>query len=130
MIKGGREETIIWKGSFVNKSLGARQRLFVKSRNGKAVYESVKVRIRDCSIDVSITFRQYAGNVIGSKHDFDRAPASHEAREPDHRVSSWHRANADLKLTEHRLLGACEADIAGKSELAARAPSAAPDRCD
>ena len=62
----------------VNKILRRRNSTLVKRRNParERVDEAVQLRVRKCPVDVAVSFRGVAVEVVRAENDFERAAAA------------------------------------------------------
>jgi len=64
----------------VNEILGRRDSTPVEGGDParECVDEAVQLRVRECSVDVSLSFRSAAVEVVRAENDFERAAAADE----------------------------------------------------
>src|SRR4029077_2305987 len=121
-----------WQRDLVNEVLGRRDSTPVEGGDParKRVDEAVQLRVRKCSVHVSVSFRGVAVEVVRAENYFERAAAADEMweafRTPAARMQSHH----DFGLAQSRVLARRESHIACEDELAAHAPNAASDLRD
>src|SRR4029077_13035850 len=89
--------------------------------------EAVQLRVRKCPVDVSVSFRGVAVEVVRAENDFECAAAADQQWEAFRTAAAGMHAHPDFGLAQSRVLARCEAHVAGEDELAAYAPDAASD---
>src|ERR1700738_3262341 len=134
-LKGGEgvEESVGgWQRDLVNETLGRRDSTPVEGGDParERVDESVQLRVRKCSVDVSVSFRSVAVEVVRAENDFERPAAADEMWETFRAPAAGMQSHPDFGLAQSRVLARREAHVAGEDELAAYAPDAASDLRD
>src|SRR5712691_9614078 len=92
--------------------------------------EAVQLRVRKCPVDVSVSFRGVAVEVVRAENDFERAAAADQQWEAFRTAAAGIHSHPDFGLAQERVLARREAHVAGEDELAAHAPDAASDLRD
>jgi hypothetical protein len=92
-----REEEPVggWQRDLVNEVLGRRDSTPVEGGDParKRADAAVQLRVRKCSVNVSVSFRSVAVEVVRAEDDFERAAAADEIRRPRF---SWCLACQDI----------------------------------
>src|SRR5262249_30709192 len=100
---------------------------------GKRVNKRVEFSVWQRAIDVAVSLRQVASDVVCSQQNFQGTPPSDQAGQPGHRTAAGHQSRAHFPLRQDRLLSTGETHVAGERKLAAdarRPPANARDRND
>src|SRR4029077_3107993 len=92
--------------------------------------EAVQLRVRKCPVDVSVSFRSVAVEVVRAENDFERAAAADQMWEALRTAAPGVDHHPDFEFAQLRVLSRREAHVAGEDELAAYAPDTAPDLRD
>src|SRR6266702_1045361 len=92
--------------------------------------EAVQFRVRKCPVDVTVSFRGVAVEVVRAENDFECAAAADQQWEAFRTAAAGMHAHADFGLAQSHVLARREAHVAGEDELAACAPDAASDLRD
>src|ERR1700694_3642890 len=116
----------------VNEVLRRRDRTPVEGGDPpcEPVHEAVQLRIRKCPVDVPVSFRSVAVEVVRAKNDFERAAAADQQWEAFRTAAARMHSHAYFGLAPSRVLARRKAHVAGENELAAHAPDAASDLRD
>src|SRR6266702_7147103 len=94
------------------------------------VDEAVQFGVWKCPVDVSVSFRGVAVEIVRAENDFERPTAPDQMWKTFRTAAAGMHSHPDFGLAESRVLARREAHVAGEDELAAHAPDAAPDLCD
>src|SRR5262249_55998145 len=94
------------------------------------VDEAVQLRVRKCPVDVSVSFRGVALEVVRAENNFERAAAADQQWEAFRTGAGGIHSYPDFGLAQSRVLARREAHVASEDELAAHAPDAASDLRD
>src|SRR6202521_4248850 len=96
----------------------------------ESVDEAVQFGVWKCPVDVSVSFRGVAVEIVRAENDFERPTAPDQMWKTFRTAASGMQSHTDFGLAQSRVLARREAHVAGEDELAARAPDAAPDLRD
>src|SRR5467141_2599888 len=91
------------------------------------VDEAVQFGVWKCPVDVSVSFRGVAVEVVRAEDDFKRPTAADQTWEAFRTAAAGMQSHPDFGLAESRVLARREAHVAGEDELAAHAPDTASD---
>src|SRR6476659_9470155 len=118
------------QGDLVDVVLDVRQGLTVESRDlaSKAVDEVFELVVRNGAVDVPVTLGEIAVEILTPEQDLEGSAPSDETGQPRGWAASRNSAEADFRLTDHRPLSTCEADVGRENQLAARSASSPADR--
>src|SRR5467141_2108761 len=94
---------------------------------GERVNETVQFGVWKCTVDVSVSFRGVAVEVVRAENDFERAAPADQVREAFRTAAAGMHSHPDFGLAQERVLARREAHVAGEDELAAHASDAASD---
>src|SRR5205807_10167004 len=94
------------------------------------VDEAVQSGVWKCPVDVSVSFRHVAIEVVRAENDFERPTATDQMWKTFRTAAAGMQSHPDFGLAESRVLARREAHVAGEDELAAHAPDAASDLRD
>src|ERR1700757_433600 len=94
------------------------------------VDEAVQLRVRKSPVDVSISFRGVAVEIIRAENDLERAATADQMWESFRAATAGMQSHPDFRVAQSRVLARREAHVAGEDELAAYAPDAASDLRD
>src|SRR5882724_3487157 len=89
------------------------------------VDEALQLRVRKCAVDVSISFRSVAVEVVRAQNDFERPTATDQMWKTFCTPAAGMQSYPDFGLAESRVLARREAHVAGEDDLAAHAPDTA-----
>lgn len=130
-VRPGGELGLVGERGDVDEVLDAGDGDLVEGRDtpGETVHELLKFGVRHDAVDVAVLGGERCGDVIAAQEDLERATPADEAGQPGHWTTAGDRADADLELSEDRLVRG-ETDIGGEDELAAGTPGAATDSRD
>jgi hypothetical protein len=92
--------------------------------------KAVQLRVRECPVDVSVSFRGIAVEVVRAEDDFERAATADQQREALRAAAAGIHSHPDLGLAQSRVFARREAHVAGEDELATHASDAASDLRD
>src|SRR5438034_432042 len=122
----------MWQRDLVNEILRRRDRTPIEGGDPARQYvdEAVQFRIRKCPVDVSVSFRGVAVEVVRAENDFERAAAADQPWEAFRTAATGIPSHPDFGSAPSRVLARRESHVAGEDELAAHAPHAASDLCD
>ena len=129
----GCQEIGIWRERGpVDLGFGSRERLLVEGCKAScyAIHEAIQFSIGNRSCHPSIALCQISVIVIAAQDGFERSIPTDQSGQTFASATAWQNAEADLGLTENRMLAASLAQIARQSQLVTAAPSPAPDGCD
>src|SRR5260370_4659827 len=94
------------------------------------VDEAVQFRLGKCPVDISVSFRSVAVEVVRAENDFERAATADQMWEAFRTAAARMQSHPDFGLAQSRVLARREAHVAGEDELAAHAPDTASDLRD
>src|SRR3977135_3401913 len=94
------------------------------------VDEAVQLGVWKCPVDVSVSFRGVAVEIVRAENDFKRPAAADQTRKAFRTAAAGMQSHPDFGLAESRVLARREAHVAGEDELAAHAPDTASDPRD
>src|SRR6202047_4233194 len=94
------------------------------------VDEGVQFGVWKCPVDVSVSFRRVAVEIVRAENDFERPTAPDQMWKTLRSAAAGMQSHPDFRLAQSRVLARREAHVAGEDELAARAPDAASDLRD
>src|SRR5258705_2308184 len=97
---------------------------------GERVDEVVQFGVWKCPVDVSISFRRLAVEVVRAENDFERSTATDQMWQTFRTAAAGMQSHPDFGLAQSRVLARREAHVAGEDELAAHAPDTAADLRD
>ena len=83
-----------------------------------------------CPVDISVSFRRGAIEVVRAENDFERAAPADEMGEAFRTAAARMHSHSDFGLPQSRLLARCETHVAGQDELTTRAPDASSNLRD
>src|SRR5712691_12219379 len=131
-VEGVEEPVGRWQRDLVNEILRRRDSTPVEGGDParERVDEAVQLRVRKCPVDVSVSFRGVAVEVVRAENDFERAAAADEQWEAFRSAAAGIYSHPDFGLAQSGVLARREAHIAGEHELAAHAADAASNLCD
>src|SRR5258708_2093733 len=96
----------------------------------EGVDEAVQFGVGKRSVDITVSFRAIAIEVVGAENDFERPAAANQMGQALCASTARMQTDTKLGMAESRVLARREAHVAGEDELAADAAGAAPDFCD
>src|SRR4029077_4489008 len=99
-------------GSPVEGSDAARER----------VDEAIQFGVWKCPVDVSVSFRGVAVEIVRAKNYFERPTATDQMWKTFRTAAAGMQSPPDFGLPESRVLARRKAHVAGENELAAHAP--------
>src|SRR5580704_2597749 len=131
-------------GDGVEEPVGRRQRDLVdeilRGRDGtpveggdparECVDEAVQLAVWKCPVDVSVSFRGVAVEIVRAENDFECPTPTDQMWKTFRTAAAGMQSHSDFGLAESRIFARCEAHVAGEDELAAHAPDAASDLRD
>src|SRR3981189_1102799 len=94
------------------------------------VDEAVQFGVWKCPVDVSVSSRGVAVEIVRAENDFERPTAADQMWKTFRTAAAGMHSHPDFGLAESRVLARREAHVAGEDELAAHAPNATPDLRD
>src|SRR5438876_7873126 len=97
---------------------------------GERVAEAVQFGVWKCPVDVSVSFRGLAVEIVRAENDFERAAAAYQMWKAFRTTAAGMQSHPDLGLAQSCVLARSEAHVAGENELAAHAPNTASDLGD
>src|SRR5207237_9952290 len=83
-----------------------------------------------CPVDVSVSFRGVAVEIVRAENDFERPTAPDQMWKTFRTAAAGMQSHPYFGLAESRVLARREAHVAGEDELAAHAPDTASDPRD
>src|SRR6266849_7656933 len=121
-----------WQRDLVNEVLGRRDSTPVEGGDParERVDKAVQLRVRKCSVDVSVSFGSVAVEVVPAENDFERPAATDEMWEALRTPAAGMQSHPDFGLAQSRVLARRKTHVAGEDELAAHASDAASDLRD
>jgi hypothetical protein len=87
----------------------------------KTIDEAVQLRVRERAIDVSVSFRRVAIEVVRAENDFEGATAANEMWKTFGPTTTGMYTDPDFGAAKARVLARGEAHVAGEHELATAA---------
>src|ERR1700736_1409029 len=96
----------------------------------ESVDEAVQFGVWKCPVNISVSFRGVAVEIVRAENDFERPTAADQMRKTFRTAAAGRQSPPDFGLAEPRVLARREAHVAGEDELAAHAPDAASDLCE
>jgi len=94
------------------------------------IHKAVQFQVRKRPVDVSVSLRRIAVEVVRAEDDFERAAAANEMWKAFRTAAAGMQSDPDFGLAQSRVLARGETHVAGEDKLAARAPNAASDLRD
>ena len=94
----------------------------------EAVDEAVELLVRNGPVDIPLSLSEFTVEVLTPDEDLQGSPPSDQTRQTGGWAAPGNGADTDLELPEHGPLAACEANVGGERELAARAARSPADR--
>src|SRR6266566_8720837 len=94
------------------------------------VSEAVQFGVWKCPVDISVSFRGVAVEIVRAENDFERPTAPDQVWKTFCTAAAGMHSHPDFGLAESGILARCEAHVAGEHELAAHAPDTASDLRD
>src|SRR5467141_3021865 len=94
------------------------------------VDEAVQFGVWKCPVDVSVSFRGVAVEIVRAENDLERAATADQMWEAFRAAAAGMHSHPDFRLAQSRVLARREAHVAGEDELAAHAPDATSDLRD
>src|SRR5947199_342445 len=94
------------------------------------VDEAVQFGVWKCPVDVSVSLRGVAVEIVRAENDFERPTATDQMWKTFRTAAAGMHSHPDFGLAESRVLARREAHVAGEDELAAHAPDTASDLRD
>ena len=94
------------------------------------VHKAVQFQVRKRPVDVSVSLRGIAVEVVRAENDFQRASAANEMWKALRTSAAGMQSHPDFGVAQSRVLARCEAHVAGEDELTAHAPDTASDLRD
>src|SRR2546429_5389637 len=94
------------------------------------VDEAVQFGVWKCPVDVSVSFRGVAVEIVRAENDFERPTATDQMWKTFRTAAARMQSHPYFGLAESRVLARREAHVAGEDELAAHAPDTASDLRD
>src|SRR5712692_9509777 len=91
------------------------------------VDEAIQFRVRKCAVDVSVSFRGVAVEIVSAENDLERPTAPDQMGKTFRTAAAGMHSHPDFGLAESRVLARREAHVAAEDELAAHAPDTASD---
>src|ERR1700674_4914961 len=93
----------------------------------ESVDEAVQFGVWKCPVDVSVSFRGVAVEIVCAENDFERPAATHQMGKTFRTAAAGMPSHPDFGLAESRVLSRREAHVTGEDELAAHAPDTASE---
>src|SRR5258706_3995943 len=121
-----------WQRNLVDERFGRCDGATVEGGDppGEEIDKAIQLCIGKGPVDVSVSCRSVAVEVIGAENDLERAATAHQVWEALRTAAAWVQSHPDFGLTQSGVLTRREAHVAGEDELAAHASAAPPDRPD
>src|SRR6195256_5565386 len=94
------------------------------------VDEAVQFGVWKCPVDVSVSFRGVAVEIVRAENDFERPTAPDQMWKTFRTAAAGMQSHPYFGLAQSRVLARRKAHVAGEDELAAHAPDAATDLRD
>src|SRR3984893_8726852 len=94
------------------------------------VDEAVQFGVWKRPVDVPVSFRGVAVEIVRAKNDFERAAAAYQMWEAFRTAAAGMQSHPYFGLAQSRVLARRKAHVAGENELAAHAPDTASDLRD
>jgi hypothetical protein len=94
------------------------------------VNKAVQLGVGKCLVDVSVSFRGVAIEIVRAQNDFERPTPTDQMWKTFRTTAAGMQSHSDFRLAESRIFARCEAYVAGEDELAAHAADAASDLRD
>jgi hypothetical protein len=94
------------------------------------VDEAVQFGVWKRPVDISVSFRGVAVEIVRAENDFERPTATDQMWKTFRTAASGMQSHPDFGVAESRVLARREAHVAGEDELAADAPETASDLRD
>jgi len=94
------------------------------------VDEGVQFGVWKCPVDVSVSLRGVAVEIVRAENDFERPTATDQMWKTFRTAAAGMQSYPDFGLAESRVLARREAHVAGEDELAAHAPDTPSDLRD
>src|SRR6266566_2997179 len=94
------------------------------------VDEAVQFGVWKCPVDVSVSLRGVAVEIVRAENDFERPTATDQMWKTFRTAAAGMHSHPDFGLAESRVLARREAHVAGEDEFAAHAPDTASDLRD
>src|SRR5467141_5340672 len=96
----------------------------------ECVDEAVQLGVWKCPVDVSVSFRGVAIEIVRAENDFECAAAADQMWEAFGTAAAGMHSHPDFGLSESRVFTRRETHVTGEDELATAAAYAASDLCD
>ena len=131
-VEAVKEPIGTWQGDLINEVLRGRDRTPIEGGNParERVDEAVQLGVGKCSVDIPISLRGIAVEVVRAEHDFKRPTAADQQGQAFRAAATGIHSHSDFGLAQPCVLARREAHVAGEDEFAARAPDAASDLRD
>src|SRR5258707_6318527 len=94
------------------------------------VDEAIQFGVWKCPVDVPVSFRGVAVEIVRAENDFERPAAADQMWKAFRTATAGMHSHPDFGLAESRVLARREAHVAGEDELAAHATDTASDPRD
>src|SRR5260370_6204758 len=85
--------------------------------------EAVKLGVWKCPVDVPVSFRGVAVEIVRAENDFERPTATDQMWKTFCTAAAGMQSHPDFGLAESRILARCEAHVAAEAELTAPTPT-------
>src|SRR6266851_6238165 len=114
----------------VDQALRVSDRLLVErcDPSRQRIDKCIEFRVRQGSIDVTVTLREVAANIVSAEQHFERTTSADQAGQPSHRSAARHQCGTNLPLRQNGLLAARKTHVAGQRKLASDSGRTAADR--
>src|SRR4029077_16546695 len=128
-VEGIEEPVGAWQRDLVDEILRRRNGTPIEGGDParKHVDEAVQLRVRKCPVDISVSFRGVAIEIVRAENDFERPPATDQMWKTFRTAAAGMQSHPDFGLAESQVLARREAHVASEDELAAHAPDTASD---
>src|SRR5205823_6147679 len=131
-VEGVEEPVCGWQRDLVEEILRRHNSTPVEGGDParERVDEAVQLRVRKSPVDVSISFRGVAVEVVRAENDLERAATADQMWEAFRAAAAGMQSHPDFRLAQSRVLARREAHVAGDDELAAHTTDTASDLRD
>src|SRR5882672_12162410 len=125
-VVGGRQRAL------VDQILGRRDGTLVEGGDPsrERVDKTIQFRFWKRSVDISISLRGIAIEILRSKNDFERAATTNQMRQTFSAAAARVQSYPDFRLAQERVFSRCKSHVASEHKLTAHASDAASDLRD
>src|SRR6266849_9945255 len=105
---------------YVDQALRVSDRLLVErcDPSRQRIDKCIEFRVRQGSIDVTVTLGEVAVNIVCAEQHFERTASADQSGQPSHRSAARHQGGTNLPLRQNGLLAARKTHVAGQRKLA------------